>query len=293
MISPNVRHQYVGGFRRRLPETSASQRNLKLEIEYDGTNYAGWQVQQKGDVSVFSSVKNSRKNRNVPFLRRPEKKTIQQVIEKTLQRILRERVHLIVSGRTDSGTHALAQVANFRTKSKIPPDKLRLALNSLLPQDIAVGRVEEKPLDFHSRFDAESKIYRYSILNRPHPSPLQRKTAYFYRHPLNIRLMRKESKVLLGRHNFKSFQASDKIERDPLKTIKDIKITVHNGLVHIDIEADGFLYNMVRNIVGTLIELGRGRFKPGDLKKILLARDRKAAGPTLPAKGLCLMKVNY
>ncbi|MFH0935300.1 MAG: tRNA pseudouridine(38-40) synthase TruA [Candidatus Omnitrophota bacterium] len=246
----------------------ASARNLKLEIEYDGTNYAGWQVQNSN-------------------------KTIQSVIEKTLQRILQEKVHLIVSGRTDSGTHALAQVANFKTKSKIPPDKLRLALNSWLPADIAISKAEEKALDFHSRFDAKSKIYRYSILNRPHPSPLQRKAVYFYRHPLNVSLMRKESKVLLGRHNFKSFQAVDKTERNPVRTIKNIRITVDNGLVCIDIEAGGFLYNMVRNIAGTLIEIGRGRFKPGDLKRILLGRDRRLAGPTVPARGLCLMKVNY
>ena len=244
--------------------------NIKVEIEYEGTNYAGWQVQN-----------NSRK------------KTIQQLLEKALQKILREKIHLIVSGRTDSGVHALAQVANFRTKSKIPLNKLPIALNALLPKDIAISKAEEKPAGFHSRFDAKSKIYRYRILNRPHPSPLQRKTAYFYRYPLNIRRMRKESKVLLGRHNFRSFQASDKTERDSVKTIKDIKITVHSGFIHIDIEADGFLYNMARNIAGTLIEIGRGRFVPGDLKRILLACDRKTAGPTAPAKGLCLMKVKY
>lgn len=259
-------------------------RNLKLEIEYEGTSYAGWQI-QKGDVSVLS------KNRNVPFL---HKKTIQHVLEETLQKILRERVHLIVSGRTDSGVHALAQAANFKTKSKITPDKLRLGLNSLLPQDIAVSRIEEKPLAFHSRFDAKSKIYRYAILNRPYPSPLQRKTAYFFPHPLNAGLMCRESRVLLGRHNFKSFQASDKLERDPVKTIHTIKLSKDKqGLVTIDIEADGFAYNMVRNIAGTLIEIGRGRFAPGALKRILLARDRKAAGPTAPARGLTLLKVNY
>ena len=251
-------------------------RNLKLEIEYDGTNYAGWQVQNS-------------------------KKTIQSVIEKTLQRILQEKVHLIVSGRTDSGTHALAQVANFKTKSKIPPDKLRLALNSWLPADIAISKAEEKALDFHSRFDAKSKIYRYSILNRPHPSPLQRKAVYFYRHPLNIGLMRKESKALLGRHDFSSFCASGAGFRNKVRVIKKITIkeinyplsAIRYPFIAIDIEADGFLYNMVRNIAGTLIEIGRGRFKPGDLKRILLARDRKAAGPTLPARGLCLMKVKY
>lgn len=246
-------------------------RNLCLEIEYDGTAYAGWQVQ----------------------LRRSQR-TIQEEIEKTLRKILQEKVHLIASGRTDAGVHARAQVANFKTKSTILPDKLQLALNGNLPEDIAVINIKEKPLGFHSRFDAKSKIYRYSILNRRYPSAIARHSVYFYPHSLDVQLMRQEAGVLLGRHNFRSFQAADKMERCPVKTIKKINIAKNkDGIINIDIEASGFAYNMVRNISGTLIEIGRKRFKKGDLKKILLAKDRKLAGPTVPAKGLTLLQVNY
>jgi len=253
-------------------------RNILLEIEYDGSAYAGWQVQLCRSSLVA----------------RRSQRTIQGVIEKTLQRILQERVHLIASGRTDAGVHAKAQTANFKTISKIPLDKLQLALNGNLPEDIAIINIEERPLKFHSRFDAKSKIYRYSILNRRYPSSLLRRCVYFYPHPLDVKLIRQEAAVLVGRHNFRSFQAADKIERDPVKNIKKITISKNkDGLIAIDIEADGFAYNMVRNIVGTLIEIGRKRFKKGALKKILLAKDRRLAGPTVPARGLCLVKVNY
>lgn len=254
-------------------------RNIRLEIEYDGTRYQGWQVQAGHKVARSQSRK---------------LKTIQETIERTLQRILQEKVRLIVSGRTDAGVHAQAQVANFKTSSKIPLDKLQLALNGILPEDIAIINIEEKPLRFNSRFDAKSKVYRYSILNRRYPCALSRHTVFFYPYALALKLMQQESKCLLGRHNFKSFQASDKMERSPVKTIKKINITKNKeGLINIDIEAGGFAYNMVRNIVGTLIEIGRKRFKKGDLKKILLAKNRKSAGPTAPAKGLTLLKVNY
>ena len=245
-------------------------RNIWLEIEYDGTNYAGWQVQAP-----------------------QKKKSIQEVIEKTLCKILQEKVRITGSGRTDSGVHALAQVANFKTTNDIRPDKLRLALNSLLPKDISISKVEEVPLDFHSCFDAKSKIYRYQILNRRFPSAHLRNTAYFYSYPLDLKLMQNEARCLLGKHDFKSFRASDKKERSSVRRIKKIKITQKRGIISIEIEADGFLYNMVRNIVGTLIEIGRGRFSEGSLKKILLGKNRKLAGPTALAKGLSLVKVKY
>lgn len=245
-------------------------RNLKLIIEYEGTNYCGWQKQ-----------------------RNSKKKSIQQVLEDTLQKILNEKIKIIGSGRTDSGVHALSQVANFKTNSKIPLTKLKKALNTLLPEDIVIKRIKEVPLDFHSRFDVKSKLYRYIILNRAYRSVFLRKRAYFYPYPLDINLMRKEAKVLLGRHDFKAFQASDKKEKSSIRTIKKLVIKKKKDLITIDIEADGFLYNMVRNIVGTLIEIGRGRFVKGDLKKILLSRDRKQAGFTAPAMGLYLVKVKY
>ncbi|MCM8801519.1 MAG: tRNA pseudouridine(38-40) synthase TruA [Candidatus Omnitrophica bacterium] len=245
-------------------------RNLKLIIEYDGSNYCGWQKQRNN-----------------------KKKSIQQVLEDTLQKILNEKIKIIGSGRTDAGVHALSQVANFKTNSKISLPKLKKALNALLPEDIVIKQIKRVPLDFHSRFDAKTKLYRYVILNRPYRSAFLRKRVYFYPYPLDINLMHKEAKVLLGRHDFKAFQAVDKKERSSIRTIKKLIIKKEKDLIIIDIEADGFLYNMVRNIVGTLIEIGRGRFSKGDLKKILLLGDRKKAGFTAPAMGLYLVKVKY
>ena len=253
-------------------------RNLKLEIEYDGTNYCGWQIQ---------------KSCHAPASPRRQLKSIQETIEKSLRQILQEKVKLTASGRTDAGVHALGQVANFKTRSNIPSKKLQLALNCLLPKDITVSRIEEAAPDFHSRFSAKSKIYRYTILNRAFPSAHSRDNAYFYPHPLNVLIMRNESKALIGRHDFTSFKATDKKKKNPRKLIKKIKIAKHNDYIYIDIEADSFLYNMVRNIVGTLIKMGRPGLPAGSLKKILGSKDRKAAGPTAPACGLMLIKVKY
>ncbi|MCX5711354.1 MAG: tRNA pseudouridine(38-40) synthase TruA [Candidatus Omnitrophica bacterium] len=247
-------------------------RNLKLEIEYDGTHYCGWQIQGKLNG---------------------KKKSIQAVLEDALRKILNEKIQTIVSGRTDAGVHALAQVANFKTKSKIPLSKLRFALNDRLPKDISISSVKVVPGDFHSRFDAKSKIYRYTILNRKHPSALLNSRVYFCRYPLDLNLMRQEARVLKGRHNFKSFQARDYRERNPVKTIKGLKIRRNKDIIQIDIEADGFLYNMVRNIAGTLVAVGRGKFPKGSMKRILEGRDRKYAGQTISPAGLCLVKAKY
>jgi len=244
-------------------------RNIKLEIEYDGSNYCGWQVQKS------------------------HRKSIQETIEKTLREILQEKIKLVASGRTDRGVHAKAQVANFLTNSEIALKKLQKALNGLLPEDIAIIKAEEVSVDFHSRFQAKSKLYRYTILNRNYPSAFSRNQVYFFPRLLNIELMREESKVLLGKHDFKSFQASDKKKSDSVRTIKKLRITKDKDLIYIDIEAGGFLYNMVRNIAGTLIDIGRGRFNKGYLKKLLYSKNRKLAGPTAPAQGLCLLKVKY
>jgi len=251
--------------------------NFKLEIEYDGTAYHGWQVQNKTKAS----------------LNYQPKKTIQYVLEQVLKQVLREDIKLIVAGRTDSGVHALSQVANFKSSSSMPLQRMRWALNCLLPEDIKVTRISKVSPDFNSRFCAKSKLYRYSILNRKYSSPLLANRVYFFHHPLDIGLMRREAKVLLGRHNFKSFQAAELRYRNPMRNIKRIKISSDKGLPHIDIEADSFLYNMVRNIAGTLLEIGRGRFPEGSMRKILEARNRRLAGPALPAKGLCLVKVKY
>jgi len=287
-------------------------RNIKLTIEYDGTNYCGWQVQSR--------------NRR--------KKSVQGTIEKALGKILQQDVKLIASGRTDAGVHALAQVANFKTNLRIPLDNIQKALNTFLPDDIAIVAIEEVALNFHSRFAARSKVYRYTILNRKSPSALLRNRAYFYPYQLNIDSMRKAARVLIGKHNFKAFQKTDSsslqatpegaseaisfrllrtsssqpsgLLRRPdfvgtpgndgfssVRTISKINISKRGGLLYINIEADGFLYSMARSIVGTLLEIGRGKFPVHSLGKILVSGNRKLAGPTAPACGLCLIKVKY
>jgi tRNA pseudouridine38-40 synthase len=251
--------------------------NFKLEIEYDGTHYHGWQAQNCIRASAHYQPN----------------KTIQNVLEQVLKKVLQEDIKLIVAGRTDSGVHALSQVANFKSSSSMPLARLRWAVNCLLPEDIKVTRINNAAADFNSRFCAKSKVYSYTILNRKYSSPLLASRVHFFHHPLDLRLMRSEANALLGRHNFKSFQAAELRQRNPVRTIKRIKITKHKALLHIDIEADSFLYNMVRNIAGTLLEIGRGRFPKGSMSRILESRNRKLAGPTLPAKGLCLVKVKY
>lgn len=260
-------------------------RNLRLEIEYDGTNYAGWQ-RQKGHRSQVAGHKS---------------KTIQETIEKTLRIILQEKVKVIASGRTDSGVHALAQIANFKTKSKLPLANIQKALNSLLPEDISIKDISKVRKDFHSCYSAKSKTYRYVILNSSVKSAFLNKWTLQVPYKLNMRLMRQEARALLGRHDFRSFCASGSTAKTTTRTIQNIAIktidyplyAIRYPLIIIDIEADGFLYNMVRNIAGTLFEIARGRFKKGSMKKILLAKDRKLAGPTAPARGLFLVKVNY
>lgn len=254
-------------------------RNIRLVIEYDGTNYAGWQVQKNA-------------------------KSVQATLESALKRIAGEKIRLVSCGRTDSGVHAQGHVANFKINSKIPLANLQRGLNSVLPRDIVIKKAEEVPLDFNSRYDAKSKVYRYTILNRSYPAALHRDYFYYVPYKLNLSAMKREAKCLLGKHDFKSFQAADKKERSSrktygllrdssIRTIKKLNIRKKDGFLEIFIEADGFLYNMVRNIVGTLVEIGRGRFKAGSMKMILKAKNRNLAGPTAPAKGLCLVEVKY
>jgi tRNA pseudouridine38-40 synthase len=256
-------------------------RNIRLTIEYDGINYAGWQTQRKPPGS------------------RQKFPTIQETIERALHRILREKIRLTGSGRTDSGVHAVRQVANFKTASSLAAPKIQSALNALLPADIAVTRVQEADLKFHATRSVKSKVYRYTILNRPYRSALLKGRVYFCRFPLDIALMRRESRALLGKHDFRAFCSTGSSVKNTVRTIKDVRIkkiassALPCPLIVIDIEADGFLYNMARSIAGTLIDIGRARFKPASLKKILLSKDRSLAGTTAPACGLYLLKVKY
>ncbi|MDD5566344.1 MAG: tRNA pseudouridine(38-40) synthase TruA [Candidatus Omnitrophica bacterium] len=246
-------------------------RNIRLVIEYAGTHYCGWQTQTR--------------NTKTP--------SIQSTVEKTLCKILREKIKLIGAGRTDAGVHALGQVANFHTRASLSTEKLQRALNALLPSDITIVSAKEVPLAFHSRFRAHSKHYRYTILNRAYRSCFIADVVYLYPVRLDVACMQREADALIGTHDFRAFQAAGTQKKATVRTIKRIKISKQGDLVYIDIEAGGFLYNMARNIVGTLIEIGRHKFPRGSVTRILKSKDRRCAGPTAPAHGLCLVKVKY
>lgn len=261
-------------------------RNIKLTIEYDGTGFNGWQTQ-------------TARHGKRPFTPQSPDRTIQGEIEKALHKIFDERLKLVGSGRTDSGVHALGQAANFKTRCTMPTTEMQKALNANLPDDIAVIKVEEVPSDFHAQYSVKSKTYRYTILNRPVRCAQQRNFYLFYPYKLNVRAMREEAKSLVGRHNFKSFTASNpakhekKKKDNAVRTIKRLTITKKGDFINLEIEADGFLYKMVRNIVGTLLEVGRGKRKKGSVERILAKKDRKAAGTTAKPKGLSLLEVKY
>jgi tRNA pseudouridine38-40 synthase len=263
--------------------------NIKLTIQYDGTDYCGWQVQKESVQCTVYSV---------------QKKSIQGTIEEALRKILREKVKVIGSGRTDAGVHALGQVANFKTKSKLEPNQMLRALNALLPASIRIIDACKVKLDFHAQFDAKSKIYCYLIYNNEVMSPFLLSYAHFVPFSLSVSLIDKEILCLKGEHDFRSFCASNTNTEDTIRTIKRIAVGAGKGFspfmlpdsnkfIIITLEADGFLYNMVRNITGTLIDIATGRFKKGAMKLILEGHDRRAAGKTAPAKGLYLLGVKY
>ena len=245
---------------------------IKLTIEYDGTEFNGWQIQHG------------------------QNRTIQGEIEKACQRVFKKHVRVTASGRTDSGVHALGQVAHINVDTKFSNEKIVRALNASLPVDITVIDASKVSDKFHARFNAKSKIYRYTILRRKSRSALQRHLCNFYPYPLNIPLMRREAKILLGRKDFKSFAATpnpDEKGKNTVRVIKDIRFKKQGDWLYIDIEASGFLHKMVRNIVGTLLTIGNGRLPEGSTKAILAKKNRIFASKTAPAKGLCLLKVKY
>ncbi len=245
-------------------------RNIKLTLQYDGTDYFGWQRQ-----------KNTHR-------------TIAEILENILSKILREKVKLIAAGRTDTGVHARGQVANFITGSQMALIRIHQSLNALLPKDIRVIKVELALADFHSRYSAKLKTYRYTILNRKIQDVFLRRFVYHYPlAKLDVAAMRKAASFLVGSHDFVSFKRTDKKIKPTVRELKEIKISRKGDIIYIDVFAQSFLYHMVRNIAGTLIEIGKGKFPPESLKKILQSKDRKTAGPTALACGLCLMKVKY
>lgn len=242
-------------------------KNIKLTIEYDGTNFSGWQVQ-------------------------PKERTIQEEIEKALYILTKERVSLIGSGRTDSGVHAKKQVANFKTNSRIPNDKYKFALNSILPEDISIKDSVEVDIDFHSRFDARSKKYRYVIYNSRTRTGLYRNYSYNVPYKLDIKLMRDSLKKIEGEHDFIGFMSTNSNVKNTVREIYKTDIIVKDDFIIIDIIGNGFLYNMVRIIAGTMIDIGRGKITE-DISEILYSKDRKKAGQTAASQGLFLEWVKY
>lgn len=243
-------------------------RNIKLTIEYDGTAYHGWQFQ-------------------------PNLETIQGTIEARLVQIAGESVKLVASGRTDTGVHALGQVANFKTHSNLDVQSFLRALNSLLPEDIRVKGVEEVDERFHARFGAKAKIYEYRILHGELPSPFHRHYSWFIPGTLDLARMRKAAVKLKGRHDFSSFCSAGSDFSSHIREIYEIDVGVRDAFIIIQVEANAFLKQMVRNIVGTLVDVGRRKLTPLQFGAILKARDRRRAGVTAPSQGLFLVKVNY
>ncbi|MCX6357502.1 MAG: tRNA pseudouridine(38-40) synthase TruA [Candidatus Aureabacteria bacterium] len=242
--------------------------NIKMVIEYDGTHYRGWQLQPGGP-------------------------TVQEQIELALKRITGESVCVAGAGRTDAGVHARGQVASVQCATRLTAARLHQALNAVLPDDIAILDVGEAPPDFHARFSARGKRYRYAILNRSHRSALDHRFAHHVRHPLDIDTMRAAARHLVGTHDFSSFACNSGRDDNPLRTVSEITIESQGEYVILEIEAVSFLYKMVRSIVGALIEAGKGAKAPEDIRAVLAARDRSAAPATAPARGLTLMRVSY
>ena len=265
-------------------------RTLKLTIAYDGTRYAGWQVQNPG-AGGTGRARHDARHRRAGWAR--EQQTIQGTLERVLSRILQESVKVVGSGRTDAGVHALGQVAHVRTQSLLPRERLLRSLNALVPPDIAVMRVEEAPPTFHARFDARSKRYRYRIFTGPIVPPFIRPYVHHVRTPLDIPLMRREARGLRGRHDFRAFARAGGGGRGTVRTITDIRLLRHGDELHVEVEGTGFLHTMVRSIVGTLVDVGRGRLPPGTIGRMVRTKRRGLSGTTAPACALLLMSVGY
>lgn len=274
-------------------------RNLKLTLAYDGTNYVGWQIQSNG-------------------------RAIQEVLETAISSLTGEQNKLLVAGRTDSGVHALGQVCSFRTNAPIPCHGFRNALQDILPDDILVREVEEVPIEFHATYSAKSKHYRYVILNSRLPNPFVQRYAYHYHVALDVDVMYAAAQELVGTHDFRCFESKWPNKATSVRTVIRASVTRQtcwpvfgypepsesqpylspkmsqapvivpgHDFLWIDIAADGFLYNMVRTIAGTLIRCGRGYWKPSDIRRIVNEQDRTLAGETAPAHGLYLVDVDY
>ncbi len=243
-------------------------RNIKLVIEYDGKDFNGWQKQ-------------------------PNKLNIQGEIEKAIGEITGEEIDLIASGRTDAGVHSLGQTANFKTNSNIPIEKIPIAINSKLKKSIVIKSAEEVEERFHSRYSVKSKKYRYTINNSQYGSAIYRDMEYHFPFNLDVNKMQEASKYFEGEHDFKAFKASGTSSKSSVRTIYKAEIIKNEDRIYIELTGNGFLYNMVRIISGTLVDVGTRKIKPEEIKDIIESKERIRAGKTLPARGLCLMEVNY
>ena len=243
-------------------------RNIKITIEYDGTNYHGWQIQ-------------------------PNAVTIQAAIQDALATITKTQTQIIGAGRTDTGVHAAGQVANFYTCSQMPLISFQKALNATLPRDIVIIDAEEVSPDFHARFSAVSRTYRYTILNRAYPSALLRSSAYFFPEPIDVEGADIACRLLVGKQDFSSFQRSGSDRINPICEIYECRCWREGDSVYFEIEADAFLRGMVRAIVGTILKLRDRKDSVNQLHKILDARDRSVAGTSAPPHGLSLLRIKY
>lgn len=239
-----------------------------MVVAYDGTNYCGWQVQPNGI-------------------------TIEEILNRSLSNLLGEKIEVMGASRTDSGVHSLGNVAVFDTNTRMPADKIAFALNQRLPEDIVVQGSCEVPSDWHPRYQESTKTYEYRILNRTFRMPTRRLDTYFYHYPLDVEQMSEAASYLVGTHDFASFCAANAQVKSTVRTIYSCTAQKENDIITIRVTGNGFLYNMVRIIAGTLIEVGAGKRRPEEIKDILAAENRDAAGPTAPAQGLTMMGIEY
>lgn len=243
-------------------------KRVMLTVSYDGTNYHGWQLQ-------------------------PNVITVESVLNEKLSELFHEEIKIIGASRTDTGVHALGNIAVFDTQARMPAEKVSYALNQRLPEDIRIQKSQEVPLDFHPRHQNSRKTYEYKILNREFPQPIYRLYAHFTYVPLDVERMQRAADVLVGEHDFKSFCSVNTVAETTIRTIYDLKVEKQGEFIIIRVTGSGFLYNMVRIIAGTLMEVGRGNLEPENMDEILKALDRTKAGPTAPACGLTLVQYQY
>lgn len=243
-------------------------KRVRMIISYDGTAYCGWQIQNNGI-------------------------TVEEIINRELTNLLGEEIAVIGASRTDSGVHALGNVAVFDTETKIPPEKISFALNQRLPEDIRIQKSEEVNANFHPRYCDSIKTYEYRILNRKFPDPLNRLYTHFVYMPLDVDKMKAAAAYLVGEHDFASFCSAKSQVKTTVRTVYTLEVSKMDDIIKIRISGNGFLYNMVRIIVGTLLKVGLGVYPPEHVETILEAKDRYQAGPKAPARGLTLIGISY